>query len=258
MTGRSRVWTTTNGYGRTGRRRRCSNERHQAGPAGDNPAVCQATAIADGGRSVCAPGRRSSKGEAIAPELSGGAAGSGGGRTRSQGDSAKDSGSALPGGEDAGGVRFPGRAAHSSGSDEESERGRISGAQGAGHFSGRDGDGEDALGNRVGGGRLPAAQAGEVYDGGGNGDRADRSQEPVGANARAESLDALRPYRDRRTGLRGHAGRRGGVAVSGHRGTRRASGGDCDNELAVFRMDHEVSQCAVMQGDAGPLDSSST
>jgi hypothetical protein len=48
---------------------------------------------------------------------------------------------------------------------------------------------EDALGNRVGGGRLPAAQASEVYDGGGNGDRADRSQEPVGANARAESLE---------------------------------------------------------------------
>src|ERR1039458_1380050 len=73
----------------------------------------------------------------------------------------------------------------------------ISGAQGAGHFSGRDRDGEDALGNCVGSGRLPAAQAGAVYDGGGNGDRTDRSQEPVGANARAESLDALRPDRNR-------------------------------------------------------------
>ena len=52
-------------------------------------------------------------------------------------------------------------------------------AQGAGHFSGRNGDGEDALGNCVGGGRLPPAQAGAVYDGGGNGDRTDRSQEPV-------------------------------------------------------------------------------
>src|ERR1035437_2380764 len=100
MTGRSRVWPTTNGYGRTGRRGRRSNESHQVGPAGGDPAVCQATAIAHGGRSVCAPGRRSSEGEAIAPELSRGAAGSGGGRTRSQGGSAEDSGSALPGGED--------------------------------------------------------------------------------------------------------------------------------------------------------------
>ena len=47
--------------------------------------------------------------------------------------------------------------------------------EGTGHFSGRNGHGEDALGDRVGGGRLPAAQAGAVHDGGGNGDRTDRS-----------------------------------------------------------------------------------
>ena len=64
-------------------------------------------------------------------------------------------------------------------------------------FLGETGKGEYALGIRVGGGRLPAAQAGEVYDSSGNGDRTDRSQESVGANARAESLDALRPDRDR-------------------------------------------------------------
>src|ERR1039458_6596266 len=201
MTGPSRVWTTTNGYGRTGRQRRGSNEHHQAGPAGGDPAVCQTTAIAHAGRSVCAPGRRSGEREAIAPELSGGAAGSGSRGTRSPGDGAENSGSALSGGEDAGGVRFPGGAAYFRGGDAESERGRISDAQGAGHFSGRDRDGEDALGNCVGGGRLPAAQAGAVYDGGGNGDRADRSQEATGANARAESPDALRP--DRRSEERG-------------------------------------------------------
>jgi hypothetical protein len=36
-----------------------------------------------------------------------------------------------------------------------------------------------------------------------------------------ESVDALRPDRDRRTGLRRHAGHGGGVAVSGDRGTSR-------------------------------------
>src|ERR1022692_373554 len=211
MTGRSRLWTITNGYGRPGWRRRGSNERHQAGPAGGDPAVCQTTAIAHAGRSVCAPGRRSGEREAIAPELSGGAAGSGSRGTRSPGDGAEDSGSTLSGGEDAGGIRLPGGAAYFRGGDAESERRRISDAQGSGHFSGRDRDGEDALGNCVGGSRLPAAQAGAVYDGGGNGDRVDRGSEPVGANARAESLDTLRPDRDRRAGLRGHAGRRGGV-----------------------------------------------
>src|ERR1039458_1835966 len=136
MTGRSRLWTTTNGYGRPGWRRRGSNERHQTGPASGDPAVRQTTAIAHAGRSVCAPGRRSSERKAIAPELSGGATGSRSRGTRSQGDGAEDSGSALPGGEDAGGVRLPGCAAHFRGGDEESERGRISDAQGAGHFSG--------------------------------------------------------------------------------------------------------------------------
>ena len=34
----------------------------------------------------------------------------------------------------------------------------------------------------------------------------------------------------------------------------RKGGGDRDNESAVFRVDHDVSECAVMQGDAGPVD----
>src|ERR1051326_3275147 len=42
----------------------------------------------------------------------------------------------LSGGEDAGGVRLPSCAAYFRGGDEESERGRISDAQGTGHFSG--------------------------------------------------------------------------------------------------------------------------
>src|ERR1035437_5263105 len=103
MTGRSRVWTTTNGYAKTGRLRGGSNERHKPGPAGDDPAARQTTAIPHGGRSVCAPGRRSGERKAITLELSGGAAGSGSRGTRSPGDGAEDPGSALPGGEDAGG-----------------------------------------------------------------------------------------------------------------------------------------------------------
>jgi hypothetical protein len=54
--------------------------------------------FAHAGRSVCAAGRRSGERETIAPELSGGVAGSGSGGTRSPGNGAEDTGSALSGG----------------------------------------------------------------------------------------------------------------------------------------------------------------
>src|SRR6185503_3811907 len=29
---------------------------------------------------------------------------------------------------------------------------------------------------------------------------------------------------------------------------------DCYDQLAIFRMDHHVSECAIVQGDGGPAD----
>ena len=113
-------------------------------------------------------------------------------------------------------------------------------------FLGDTGTGKTHLGDRAGGGSLPPAETGAVYDGGGDGDRTDRSSEPCRVDAGEESLDALRLDRDRRTRIRGDAGHGGGVAVSSHRRTRRTSRGRCDDESAVFGVDHEVSQCAVV------------
>ncbi len=64
--------------------------------------------------------------------------------------------------------------------------------------------------------------------------------------------------RQRKRVVCGDAGNSSGDVVSGDQRTRRKGGGDRDYESAVFGVDHDVSECAVMQGDAGPADGPGT
>ena len=78
------------------------------------------------------------------------------------------------------------------------------------------------------------------------------AQRPDAVDPRTQSLDALRPDRHRRAGIRRHAGRRRGVALPDHRRTRRAGGRDRDHEFTLLRVDHHDPQRTALQGDAGP------
>jgi hypothetical protein len=69
-----------------------------------DPAVCQATALPTLGDQFASLAEQAVKGEAVAPQLSGGPAGRGDRGTRSQGSGAADSGGALSCGEDSGGI----------------------------------------------------------------------------------------------------------------------------------------------------------
>ena len=54
--------------------------------------------------------------------------------------------------------------------------------------------------------------------------------------------------------LCGHAGCRRRATLPGHRRTRRTGSRNRDNESSVFRMAHQDTQRAAVQGDAGPIN----